>query len=448
MNKNFKLSLIAATVVSTLFVGCSSDTAATAAAAGSTVNVGASKGTLVGTTVTVGGGSAVSDSTGNARVTGATGTTISTGLDGIDVTTGVAPTRSMVSDTTIVDAAGIPVVNAFTDSAIKIYGASDANASMVQLAAKLGTTQAALQKVVTNSAADNVLEKQSRLLFDQISAAVTADSLSTLVTTLAAANDFNSTLIALNASTNVLTSVANAVAAVNNPVVSGATLVAADGNYTGPGLAAATVLISNAIVLDTNTTTTTAGGVATLSPMDTNGTVDLGSEMTSLAIEIASNGNSTYAISLDNLDITEASSGYLTTLASNANTTAVVTAYSTMDKTTTSSDANITAVLATITDGNSTNGMSIDVGALATYITSLIGTSLDTTANGNFTSGMATGTYDLTVLFDANDNNITSSDQAFGITNSDKIEVGDDTAANAVGSLIGGYTVVDSNVSY
>ena len=456
MNKNFKLSLVAATVISTLFIGCSSDSAT--APAGSAVNVGASKGTLVGTTVTVGGGSALSDSTGLAAVTGATGTVITTGLDGIDVTTGAAPTRAMVSDITIVDAAGNAIVNAFTDTAIKVYGATDANASMIQFAAKLGVTPASLQKVITNSAADAALEKQSRLLFDQVSAFVAADNLSTLVTTLATATDFNSTLIALNASSNVLTSVSDAVAAVNNPAVSGATLAVSDGNYTAASLAANTVLISNAIVLDTNTTTATVSGVATLSRMDTNGTVSLTKdngtdESASLAIEIdsRSNDNASYAIVLYNLLVTEAANGYISTLASNANTSAIITAYSTNDKAATfaGSEVNATAVMNTITDDNGTAGFMIDVGALATYITDVVGTDLDTTDNGNFTSAMAAGSsYDLTVLLDVNENNMTTSDQTFSIYNADKIWYGDDSASSTDGDQFSGYTVVDSNVSY
>jgi hypothetical protein len=459
MNKKILLSAAAAALMTVSFTGCGSDNDTVATTATPTTDtagyVTLSDGTVVGASKGALSGAGVTKS----------GTTV-TATGGTDVITDEEFDGSVKSDTELTDSEGRVIANTFTSLAVD-SGEDNVTTAFSTIAAKLGFSTTAILKVFQATSSDAAKENLARLVWRQmVKADESGISKSVLFSVMEnATTGYASVLAALNNVTSaendsaLLDMIANITA---NPTSFAATLSAIDANSS---VDFNTSLASNAIsypglILETNTTTTADStmisriddsndSVDYTNSSDLNETVELLISMSNAAAT-GINANASYAAKLSNL-VPVSVGGYLTNFvcAPNSNSTLTVTANSNLSKglTLENSDLNISALMANLITADSGSGMDVNLTAFVDFVTDEIGALANGGTNGNYTSGMeASGTFNVKVLANVNDNNFTTSDQAW-LIEKDSIVIGTDADTAATGSTYAGYKLIDNNLT-
>ena len=488
MNKKILMSAAAAATLALTFTGCGSDVSSGASSAISGV---AEKSALKNATVTIGSGTATTNANGEYTVSGATGTsiTVSGGTYQESNSSGVFDVTNTValSATTEGNANGAVNMGTTLVEQFVAQGGTREN-SVNQVKALLGLSGEDNASIYgnVNDGSGNAKENYGRMIHQLLKdTASSSAGLTKVITTLQAKA---ATAVAASGNVNMTTAlqdvyvqvalvdtavtftipsaeIANFVTNIELPPAAFSTGIA-DGNATTA--VNSKFAFSNVLVLDSNLTTATQAITSdvnlsrisdvnssvsvTESTYDTNATGELLISLENLATS-GINKNASYALRLNNLDVT-LSGGYITALTKHTNTSAVATANSNMSKmlTVTANDANITSLLTTNTlvDADTGSGMDINVTAFTNFMSALIGTGEDETAsanigNGNFTSGMdANGTYEIKVLLDINDNNVTLSER-FNLAPRASVNVGG--SGSTAGTNYPGYKIVDANLT-
>jgi hypothetical protein len=468
MNKKILVSIAAAAAIATTFTGCgSSDSSTSAAATTGTTTTGTSgyatlaDGTVVGLSKGALSGASVAKS----------GTSV-TGSGGTDVVSNTAFTGTVKTDTELKDSEGRVIANPFTTLAVN-SGESNVTTALGTIATQLGFTNgAAITKVFQATAEDATAENTARLLQKQIEKATeTSLNMGVIFRTVENATaGLSNALAALNNITGAESNTTQLTAMINNitlnPTAFANTLAQLETNssidFNSTVQANAAALKYTGFILDTNASDTldinSTNGLASISPVkdsnlsltsynDLNETAELLISIRNTATTGA-NANASYALRMTKLSPVSGVSNYLTSFASSANSSLVVTANSNMSKGLTLTDGNITKVLLGLTAGTSTtDGMDFNLTGLTTYLTTLVGTGHDTTTNGNFTSGMsAAGIFGAKILVKIGDYNLTDANQTF-LIGKDSVNIGKDVGTAAVGTQYTGFKVLDGNLT-
>ena len=470
MNKNFKLSLIAATMVSTLFVGCSSNTAAGTTATAGTGN----KAPLNAATVTIGGTTSTTDAFGAwsmNRPNGSTDVVISDGnyslINGGEVYTNTLDLRAVAGT-------GVVKVNVLT-TLIEEFKDADLNASAAQAAAFQVLQIPAGTDIDTVT--EQSFETMASILAPALAALQSSSSATDLFTDLATDGNVSRAIVDGNVSdinTTILT------AAVNLYDPTGATTTAAqlakmindNNSTTAPAKPTASEVVDlneTGIAYYIDGGSTMAGYVATSGgAMDATQKTGLdavvvdfmltdyssgfvGNSNGSLVVTLTglddANANSSYKIALTGLDI-NASSNMLA-LNSNTDSSVEMDAISSTGAAVGIDDMNSTSTAYAISNvlGTAANATRVTVSSFIEYM-QMIFDGDSSVADGNFTSGFDNGNFSAQVYVNINDEQVTIKDRTVAIIPT-TVLVGKDDEHGTDGTPYENlYKVLDTNLTY
>lgn len=428
MNKKILISAAAAATIASIFTGCGSDVANSNSVSGNAV-----KAELNGATVTFGGATATTSSTGAFSVTGATA-----GATEIEITGGSYSLNNVDKNNTV------------TLKATKAQVDSGVQASMLTtlISEFDGNTSAAFNALgLDYNATTSDLATVDAGDFEAHAVAIAimmenATNFGTAMSTLKASSsakkslsDLNTTLSAIPSDTN-MTNVFSSIASGN---ALGHALATANADGATVAYSASDYQTTN--VIDTNATDlNTSDDTVTFTLTDANSTLTTANGNTSLYVSIkgidAANLNTSYVMGLTNLDIT--TSGTTITLA-NTDSDAVLSTYANSNSSySLSMDTNASALVSSgIFTGNDVN-----VTAFSDYAQQLFADSNGTTEG---TYVMPTGDYSVKVYVDVDGQPMTKNGQLTDIVSSSMKKTDDEGTTLFSGATA--YKVLDTNLT-
>ena len=490
MNKNFKLSLIAATMVSTLFVGCSSDSSSISS---SSLSGNLQKNDVSGATVTLGDVTATTDANGDysMSVPSTETATALTATGGTYTVGGVDKNNTVTFKSTKAQAAAGVKTTMLTTL---MQNFQDANSSL---------DAAAAQALACNALGiDNQADNLDLIEIPEENAVAVALMLEKFedagATSLEAAMD---SLIATSATkvadvativTNLRTAAATSVD-INITDVNSSMTVIADGKSLGFALEVASgdanasdynasaYALSNVMNLDGNTTdNTTAGAAITLTLNTTDSYVKRSNDAISatnyvdnnqtsvkfkledstsgytsagtgaLYIDVhgidEANANSSYEMRLSGLDSN--ASGSFVILNDNSSAKVYLNARSSTGKSAMNSNTSASAaILAADVVSDASDFIVVNISKFINYMKNEFD-SISSSADGNFTSGFVAGSgnYSARVFVNVDDRNMTRDERIFDIVKSD-VKIGADLDGTS-DTTYKAYKILDANLTY
>ena len=427
MNKKILISAVAAATIASIFTGCGSDSST------SSVSGNAVKAELNGATVSFGGATATTSSTGAFTVTGATA-----GATAIEITGGSYSLNGVDKNNTATLKATKSQINAGAPASMLTTLISEFDGNTSAAFNALGLDYNATTSDISTIDVGDFESHAVAIAIMMENATNFGTAMSTLKASASAKkslSDLNTTLSAIPSDTN-MTNVFSSIASGN---ALGHALATANADGATVAYVASTYQTAN--VIDTNATDlNTSDDTVTFTLTDANSTLTTANGNTSLYVSIkgidAANLNTSYVMGLTNLDIT--TSGTTITLA-NTDSDAILSTYANSNSSySLSMDTNATALVSSgIFTGNDVN-----VTAFSDYAQQLFADSNGTTEG---TYVMPTGDYSVKVYVDVAGQKMTKNGQLTDIISSSMTKTDDEGTTLFSGATA--YKVLDTNLT-